>query len=321
MMKHLILIGIAILFLSCQTTKKEKTETEKSVHYKIAYNVLYDKESDDYEVFIMDLDGQNKKNITHLKGVEWTYYAYEDDLYYISDTDTVHRNYFLYKMKPDGSGKTKVSDIRLADSWHSSRKNGSEFIVRPHRAVDTAFYILDSNGKILNRLKPNLEMFNDPIFSPDGSQIVFRGGMKSIKFERGYDDELYIMNADGTDLRQLTHFPKNDTLKTWHSYAAGPPHWNIKENFITYQSEQNGEYHLYAVTPDGKKQWKLTNNEFSEGWHDWSPDGKYLAIEAFDKEQSQFDIMLMDWDTKQVTKLTDSTYKYQQAPVFVKVFK
>lgn len=129
------------------------------------------------------------------------------------------------------------------------------------------------------------------------------------------------MDADGSNMKQLTHFPENDTLKQWFSYAAGPPKWNVKENFITYQSEQNGQYNLYAVTPDGKKQWRLTNNSYSEGWHDWSPDGKYLAIEIFDKDQSQFDIVLMDWETKEITKLTDSTYKYQQAPVFVKVFE
>lgn len=317
-MKVLISALIVVCLIGCQT--KRKNEIEKHFRLKIAYNVLFNEETDDYEVFIMDLDGNNKKNITHLKGVEWTYYAYNDHIYYISDKDTIHRNYFLYRMKHDGSEKIKISDIRLADSWHSSRKNGEEFIVKPHKSVDTAFYIINSNGKIIQRLKPNLEMFTDPLFSPDGEHIVFRGGNKSTKFERGHDDELYIMNADGTNMKQLTHFPENDTLKKWHSYAAGPPRWNVKENFITYQSEQNGKYSLFAVTPDGKKQWKLTDNNFAEGWHDWSPDGKYLAIEAFDNEQTQFDIILMDWETKEMTKLTDSTYKYQQAPVFVKVY-
>lgn len=310
---------LSLIILGCKSQTKEITE--KPYQLKIAYNVLFDSEADDYEVFIMDIDGKNKKNITNLKGVEWTYYAHENKVYFISDMDTLHRYYYLYKMNPDGSDKIKVSDIRLADSWHSSRKNGTEFIIKPHRSIDTAFYIIDSNGKQISRLKPNLDMFNDPLFSPNGEKIVFRGGNRSTKFERGYDDELYIMDADGSNMKQLTHFPKNDTLKKWHSYSAGPPKWNIKENFITYQSERNGQYNLYAVTPDGKKEWRLTDNPFSEGWHDWSPDGNYLAIEAFDKEQTQFDIVLMDWKTKEVTKLTDSTYKYQQAPVFVKVYE
>ncbi|RIA08659.1 TolB protein [Flavobacteriaceae bacterium MAR_2010_72] len=317
-MREIVFILVLVITVSCNT--KAKKEIENPYHYKIAYNVLFDEEADNYEVFIMDMDGKNKKNITNLKGVEWTYYANDDEVYYISDKDTLHRNYFLYKMKADGSEKTKISDIRLADSWHSSRKNGSEFIVKPHRSIDTAFYIIDANGKQIQRLQPELDMFSDPLFLPDGKNIVFRGGNKSKRFERGYDDELYIMNADGSNMKQLTHFPENDTLKKWHSYAAGPPRWNSKENFITYQSERNGQYNLFAVTPDGSKNWRLTNNTFSEGWHDWSPDGNYLAIEAFDKEQTQFDIYVMNWETKETTKLTDSTYKYQQAPVFVKVY-
>ena len=81
---------------------------------------------------------------------------------------------------------------------------------------------------------------------------------------------------------------------------------------------RNHDYHLYAITPDGKKNWRLTNNDLNEGWHDWSPDGKWLAIEMFDRDQTQFDIHLMDWEKKTLRRLTDDTIKYEQAPVFVK---
>lgn len=316
-MRALKLLILVFLLSSCGQNKKELIKNKDS--YKIAYNVLYVDSTSNYEVFIMNMDGTDSHNITNLPGVEWTYYAYEDDIYFISDKDTSYRNYFLYKMKADGSEKIKISDIRLADSWHSSRKQGSELIVRPHSSIDTAFYIISNSGEILQRIKPALEYFNDPVFSPDGKQIVFRGGNKSIKYERGYDDELYIMNEDGSDLKRITYFPETDTFKLWHNYTAGPPRWHKTENFITYQSMQNGRYNLFAVRPDGSEQWKLTNNNFSEGWHDWSPDGNYLAIEVFDKAQSQFNIALMNWATKEVTILTDSTYKYQQAPVFVKI--
>ena len=317
-MKVILLAGIFALFLSCKSDLKK--EIEKPYQLKIAYNVLYDDKTDNYEVFIMDLDGSNKQNITNLSGVEWTYYAFEDNVYFISDKDTTHRVYFLYKMKPDGSNKVKITDFRLADSWHGSRNKGSELVIRPHKTIDTALYIIDSLGKVINKLKPDLEYMNDPLFSPDGKQIVFRGGNKSSKFERGFDDELYIMNDDGSNLKKITQFPENDTLKKWYNYSAGPPRWNSNENFISYQSVQNGKYSLFAVKPDGSRQWKLTNNDFYEGWHDWSPDGKYVAIEIFDKDQTQFHIALMNWETKETKILTDSTYKFQQAPVFVKVY-
>lgn len=55
----------------------------------------------------------------------------------------------------------------------------------------------------------------------------------------------------------------------------------------------------------------------NEGWHDWSPDGRWLAVELFDDEQTQFHIGLMDGGTKEMKILTDTAYPYQQAPVFV----
>ncbi len=63
--------------------------------YKIVYNVLEDKAKDNYEIYSMNMDGTDKKNITNTPGVEWVYYAYEDKVYYISDIDTCHRCYFL----------------------------------------------------------------------------------------------------------------------------------------------------------------------------------------------------------------------------------
>jgi TolB protein len=85
---------------------------------------------------------------------------------------------------------------------------------------------------------------------------------------------LYILNADGSALTRLTQYPENDTLINQYGYKAGPPRWHPTENFISYIPQQAGKYSLYTVTPDDQKQWKLTNNLFAEGWHDWSPDGK-----------------------------------------------
>lgn len=289
--------------------------------YKIAYNVAQDSKNDDYEVYSMNLDGTERKNITNHKDVAWTYYAWKKRLFFISDRDACKRCYFLYEMDANGNNIKKISDLRLEDSWMGSRNNGKEMIVSGRIGTETRFqlFIIDlQTGKYRQLTNEKGSAFRDPSFSPNGKQIVYV--YKKERTNREEYEDLWIMNADGTNRRRLTTYPKNDKSSEWHNYHAGPPHWVKKHNFITYQSVQNGKSSLFAVAPDGKKQWKLTNNELAEGWHDWSPDGNWLAIDMNDKEEKEFGIWLMNWKTKELKKLTNpKDFKSQLSPVFVEV--
>ena len=60
-----------------------------------------------------------------------------------------------------------------------------------------------------------------------------------------------------------------------------------------------------------------SGNEMESGYHDWTPDGKWLTIDMSPLTGKRgFDIYLMNSKTKKLTRLTDS-WKYEQAPVFV----
>lgn len=319
MQKYVIVSLSLLLALACNAPNQSIADDQrvKEIEYIIAYNVLVDEESDNYDIFTMKLDGSEKKNVTDLPGVEWTYYAHNDELYFISDKDTCSRCYFLYRSDGAGNGMKQVTEFQLADSWMSSRRGGDQLIVKPNAKVDSAFYIIDREGTMVERLETGLPSASDPLFVADGRQVVFRGGSTRSKRDEGYNEALYIINVDGTGLAKLTTYPATDTTAPWHAYRAGPPKLHPSGDYVTYQSFQNGKYSLYAVKLDGSMQWKLTENKQSEGWHDWSPDGKWLAIEIFDDEQTQFHIGLVDWTTKSMEILTDTTYQYQQAPTFV----
>jgi TolB protein len=308
--KGVTILGLLILLVSCNSKNDE-------AELGLVYNVLRDPDIDNYEVYAMNLDGSNKTNITDFPNVEWTYYSFENDLYFISDRDACKRCYYLYKSNFKGENVQKVSELELADSWMSSRNDGTELIVKPKLIMKNTFYILDQNGNILDRLDTGLGFAADPLFVNDGEQVVFRGGKTVSKNIDGFNEELYIIDTDGNNLKQLTHYPEKDSTAGKYGYRAGAPKLHPTENFVTYQSMQNGKYSLYAVSLDGSKTWKLTDNPQNEGWHDWSPDGKWLAIELFDDKQSQFHIGLMNWETKELKILTDDTFTYQQAPNFI----
>ncbi len=315
-MKTIITLAAIALVLSLFTVNLFAQKDDK---YLIAFNVLEKQGGDDYEVYIMGMDGSGRKNITNNADVAWTYHAYKEKIFFVSDRDACKRCYFLYEMDTDGSNVKKLFDQRLNDSWMSTRKNGREIIVTPRLENERQFYVVDlSSGKIVKKLPIDLARIGDPAFSPDGKKIVFRGAKEKPSPTSKTFDELYIMNADGTGLRQITKYPQDDKTADWHNYHAGPPQWNPNGKFITYQSVQNGKSSIYAVAPDGKKQWKYTDNKLSEGWHNWSPDGQWLAIEMSDAKSTEYSIHLMNVKTKELKKLTKlENGKYHQSPVFV----
>jgi TolB protein len=299
--------------------------SEKShADLKIIYNVHYDTLNDNYEIFSMNLDGSDKRNISNTPGVDWVYYAYKDKVYFISDRDTTHRMYFLYVMDADGNNVRQVTDLRLEDSWHNTRNDGKEIIVsgRIGNEIRNQLYSVDTEtGNYRPVAHDTAAMFSDPAFSPDGKQLVFRHRQNKRNF-RNEKAELWIMPADGGVKKQLTFFPADSTAD-WFVYHAGPPMWHPTEDFISYQSLRNGKYALFGVKPTGGEPWKLIENNttgLEEGWHSWSPDGQLLAVELSNFNELIVDVYLMDWKTKELKRLTDDN-RFEQAPVFVEVKK
>ena len=112
--------------------------------------------------------------------------------------------------------------------------------------------------------QPSDDMF--PSWSPDGTRIVFQSN-------RTGDDELYLVNADGTDLQRLTWIPGRDA------------HPNISPDGrrIVFQSPRNGagprEVDIYVMGLDGKNVHRLTQNGTFSGVPAWSPDGTQIAFQ------------------------------------------
>jgi TolB protein len=292
--------------------------------YKIAYNVYEDTAKDNYDIYIMNMDGSGQKNITNTPGVEWTYYAYRDKIFFISDRDTCHRCFFLYEMDAEGNKVKKISNLQLEDSWMSSRNNAAEMIVlgRIGKQVRQQLFLISlANGSYKQLTNDTVSTKRDPLFLPDGNEIVL-AYRPDRSVRRTVPDELWKMNVDGSNKIQLTHFPKEDTTTEWFRYHAGPPQWNSKYKFISYLSRQKRENQIYAVFPDIKKGWQttitkqLTSGNLSSGWHSWSPDGKWLVMDKSTHEEKGYDIYLMNYKTKKTIQLTNSR-KTEQAPVFV----
>ncbi|MFM2338891.1 MAG: hypothetical protein RL115_2084 [Bacteroidota bacterium] len=322
-----LLAGLLFLILAGQSPCYAQNS------YKIVYNVLADKANDNYEIYSMNLDGSDKKNITNTAGVEWAYYAYKDKVYFISDKDTCHRCYFLYEMDADGNGKRKLSSLQVEDSWMSryDDKNAQHLLVigRIGKAVRNQLFMVNIyDGTYKQLTHDTLSTKRDPLFIPKIKKLIM-AYRPDKTLRKTVPDELWKFNFNAQkndsitwahNKVQLTHFPKEDTATQWYEYHAGPPQWNSKYNFISYLSKQKGQNQIYAITPDGKKQWQITFGEMSSGWHSWSSDGKWLAMDKASKDEKSYDIYLMHYKTKKTVQLT-SNELIEQAPVLVEIKK
>lgn len=318
-MKAPVYIIILILFHGLAAIGQDNKKDAQN-KYSIAFNVrIHDTiNKNNYDIITMEMDGSNKKNIINHPDVAWTYYAYKKRLFLISDRDTCFRCFFLYETDAGGNNIKKVSDLVLEDSWMSGRNNGKELVVAGRIGKEIRYQLFMINtetGSFRQLTNDTAAKYGDPCFSPDGNKIVF--SYKKNKRDRSTHEELYIMNADGGAITQLTHYPENNLSAKEFGYRAGAAKWHPVENFISYISLQDGRHSIFAITTDGSKQWKLIDNPLSDGYHDWSSDGMWLTYNKSDLKETQYHIMLMSWKTKEEKQLTDTTYKSQLSPVFI----
>ncbi|OUC12326.1 MAG: hypothetical protein B0A82_22890 [Alkalinema sp. CACIAM 70d] len=101
----------------------------------------------------------------------------------------------------------------------------------------------------------------DPAWSPDGRWIAFIA-------EQQDQVNLYVMDANGTNLTQLTH---GGGLKLF-------PTWSPDSRSIAYMSNQEGSHDLYVVDVATRQSYRLTRSEGLEVAPTWSPDGRFITF-------------------------------------------
>ena len=103
---------------------------------------------------------------------------------------------------------------------------------------------------------------SNPSWSPDGEKIVFQSS-------RYGKSELFIINADGTGLKQLTASASGDYV----------PKWSPDGEWIAYHSFGDDlTSNVYKIRPDSSERIKLTQGEHGAYDVDWSPDGNWIAF-------------------------------------------
>ena len=133
-----------------------------------------------------------------------------------------------------------------------------------------------------------------PAWSPDGTKILFLSMHCQVSGNLVTCDnaQIYVMNADGSGVIQLTQNPAD----------AWEPAWSPSGAKILFSSRRDENWEVYAMNADGAGQANLTTNPAQDQEPAWSPDGSHIAFTS--TRDGTSDIYVMNADGSSPVRLT-----------------
>ena len=135
--------------------------------------------------------------------------------------------------------------------------------------------------------------------SPDGNKIVYSVGYYSVP-ENKSNREIFVMNADGSDNRQITQTPFSENEAKWIKNGAK----------IAFLSSENGTSQLWEMNPDGTERRQLSNYDGNIEGFSFSPDEKKVLFIAQVKTVPSTKDKYPDLDKTTGIIVTDLMYKH-----------
>jgi len=214
------------------------------------------------------------------------------------------KNWNIYVMDTDGKNVTQltadhINKAALLPAWSPDGEKIT-FCLRENYKTD--IYVMRADGSnpvnlTKNCAKPSRESGQSenyhPAWSPDSTKIAFSSNMEMDPRIRN----IYVMDADGKNLKQLTQNRKI-------GWTSGHPAWSPDGKYIAYDSGKrdrggNSQSTIFIMDADGKNPRPLITRANRPAW---SPDGQKIVFVSNDE------IYMIDVDGKNLKRLTMNRY-------------
>ncbi len=216
----------------------------------------------------------------------------------------IYPSFDIFTARPDGSDLKQLTRTPGYDAEATVSQDGRKIVFTSMRDGDLDIYTMDADGKNVRRLTSELGYDGGPFFSADGKHIVYRAFHPQTPKEiEGYKQklaenvivpnvfELWMMNADGTNKRQVTRL----------GVASFAPYFFPDGRRIIFSSNLNDpkgrNFDLYVVNTDGTGLERITFNETFDGFPMFSPDGRRLVFASNRNAQTrgETNVFIADW--------------------------
>jgi len=213
-------------------------------------------------------------------------------------------DYDLYTAAADGSGARRLTTNPGYDAEGTLSPDGRTIVFTSLRDGDLDVYTMRVDGTGLKRLTHTLGYDGGPFFSRDGRRIVYRayhpataadsteyGSLLAQQLVRPSRMDLWVMDADGSHQRQVTHL----------AGASFAPYFHPDGRRIifasNYRTPESRNFDLYLVDLDGGGLEQVTTSPEFDAFPMFSPDGAHLvwASNRHGSAPHETNIFIADW--------------------------
>ncbi len=218
----------------------------------------------------------------------------------------IYPDYDIFAARSDGTKVKQLTKSPGYDAEATVSPDGKKIVFTSTRDGDLDIYSMDKDGKNVKRLTTALGYDGGPFYSPDGKQIVYRSFHPKTDADIArYKDrlandmiepnnfEIWVMNADGTNKRQITKL----------GAASFAPYFHPNGKKIVFSSnyyaddERKRNFDILMINADGTGLERITTYDSFDGFPMFSPDGKKLVFASNRNAETQGDtnVFIADW--------------------------